>query len=77
MLDIFNKSQQSIGKTITESFASEQHNRMYNEVNNKEDTSMIIDVMPYVIDEDIALKYKQLCLFYQSESRYVYSYTIT
>ena len=74
MLNIFNKSQDSIGKAISKSYATKQHNRMYSAVKNKEDFTMISDIMPYIIDDDIMNKYHQLGMLYQSESKFFYSY---
>ena len=70
MLELFNDSQESLGKYATKYYATEQHGRMTNAVRNKEDIENISEISSYIYNDEIIKMYRDLDSVYQSESKY-------
>ena len=69
MLNLFNESQQAMGKYIAKTYATDQHNRMLDAIKNKEIIENMIDISPYVYNEDIVRMYKELDVVDRSECK--------
>ena len=69
MLDLFNDSQESIGKFATKYYAMEQHTLMKNAVKNKEDIGSIPEISSYVYNDEIIEMYQELERVYQSDCK--------
>ena len=70
MQEIYNDSQESLGKFATKYYSSEQHDRMMNAVKNKEDIKNMTEISSYVYTDEIIKLYHELDRAYQSESEY-------